>query len=298
MGVKHNIDTKKYYQIGKPLGHSMTGKLYNALIKEYDLNAVFLLLELTEEEFPAFMKNLKAYHVAGIGVTMPYKTKIGAYLDKLEKNCEIFGCVNNVAIDDEGKTHGYAQDGVGMCNALEDVGGKISKNKVLVLGAGGVSGVVAAELANRGAKEIIIANRTVSKAEEIAQKIIKHYNTPAKAISFTPQALDEAAAQCMAVMQCTSLGMHGVKEDFEYLGFVDKLPKGAAVADVTYNPDPTSFIAKARQSGIANANGMPMLANQMVLMFRNVLHCELGEKGPKVAMQFLKDAMAGKLYND
>ena len=298
MGVKYDQNTKIYYQIGNPLGHSMTGKIYNALIKEYDLNAVFLLLELTEEEFPAFMKNLKAYHVAGIGITMPYKTKIGAYLDKLEKNSEIFGCVNNVSIDDDGKTHGWAQDGVGMCTALEDVGGKIAGNKILVLGAGGVSGVVAAELANRGASEIIIANRTASKAADIAQRIEKHYNTPARAISFTPDDLDKVAAQCSAVMQCTSLGMHGMKDDYEYLGFLDKLPKDGAVADVIYNPDPTNFLAKARQIGLKNANGMPMLANQMLLMFGNVLRCNLGPKGTSIALQFLKDAMAGKLYND
>lgn len=105
-------------------------------------------------------------------------------------------------------------------------------------------------------------------------KISENYGIPASATGFTPKELDRAAEQCGIVMQCTSLGMHGMTVDYEYLDFLEKLPKGAAVADALYNPDPTSFIAKARALGLPNANGSPMLANQMLLMFGNVLRCD------------------------
>ncbi|MHB1316001.1 MAG: shikimate dehydrogenase family protein [Christensenellales bacterium] len=298
MGLTHNLQTEVHYQIGKPLSHSVVAKVHNALNRDLGINALFIPLELDETDLPLFMKSLKVYNVKGLGATMPFKTKIGAYLDKLEKTAGIFHCVNNVSFDENGVTTGYAVDGIGMCRALEVQGIGINGKNVLLLGAGGVSGVVAAELSNRGAKKIFITNRTLTKAQAIADKINDNYTAECKAIEFTPGALDIAAEQSTLVMQCTSLGMHGVTENFTYLGFLDKLPRGAAVADAIYNPDPTKILDKARSMGIETINGMPMLACQLAETYKLVYHFDMPADGWKLALQYMRDAMAGKLFND
>ncbi|MHB1315198.1 MAG: shikimate dehydrogenase family protein [Christensenellales bacterium] len=295
MNVKYNLDTQLMFLVGEPLGHSVISKVFAAVFEKNNMNAIYFPVEVSAAKLGEFMKALKLFKLCGIGVAMPLKTLIGAYLDEVEDVAKMFGVVNNIAIDKNGKSHGYATDGYGMCQALENAGMSIKGRSVLILGAGGVSGIVSAELAERGAKRIIIANRTIEKAQRIADIVKSFTSIEASAVSFDPSSLDNAASQCSVLLQCTPLGMQGKGIQHEYLGFLDKLPQGSGVVDAVYNPDPTLFLEKAKEKGLLTVSGMNMFLCQLEQIFDKVFHVRLDQESLQLAGRVMKDAIAGKL---
>lgn len=288
MNLSYTLKTKLMFQIGNPLGHSATGKVYNALIKENGLDAYAALIEFHPDELPRFMENLATFRVVGLGVTMPYKGPITDFCDTLDPIAEKFHCTNHVRVDEDGTIHGFSADGIGMANAIADAGVDLQGRKALILGAGNISGPVCQALIDKGVSEVIIANRTVEKADDIAKKL----SAPASAIPLIPGALDEAAKACSLVVQCTSLGLYGTGTDFEYLGFLEKMAPGAVAADALYNPDPTSFLKVATDLQLKTVNGMPMLGCQMAEIFKNIFGITVTERSKDITCETMRAHVA------
>lgn len=200
-------------------------------------------------------------------------------------------------MDKNKKKHGYAFDGYAMCEMVEDEGGTIAGRKALVLGAGGISGVVADELAKRGATEIVILNRTPGKAIEVAGIVQSSTGVPAHGGALTRDELDRAAEGAGVVMQCTSLGIYGGSQDFEYLGFLDRLNADAVAADAIYNPSPTAFLAHARKRGLLAVNGLGMLACQKRQIFKACLGIDIGDEGKKAVKRIISALLEERYGN-
>ena len=292
--ITYDTHTEVYYQIGDPLSHSVACRVCNEVVQANGFNAIILPIELSEADLPRFMENYKLFHAKGIMVTMPHKTRIGRYLDSLDPHSALFHSVNVVTIDENGRTHGTAMDGIGMCMALEERGAVIQGATALILGAGGVSGAVAYELVKRGAKKIIIANRTLKKAQDIAQKLQSSLHAEAEAIPDTDEALDRAAAQSSIVAQCTSRGMYHGGAEFTYLGFLDKMPKNGAVAEAIYNPNPTKFLAYAQNLGLKYADGIQLLCLQTPALLGKMMHRQFSEDSVAITTRAMTEILAGK----
>ncbi|MHB1314397.1 MAG: shikimate dehydrogenase family protein [Christensenellales bacterium] len=295
MNVKYDLNTQVMLLIGDPLGHSVISKVHAAIFEKRNMNAIFFPVEVSAANLGEFMKASKLFKLVGIGVTMPHKTTVGAYCDEVEEVARLFGVTNNIAIDKDGKYNGFATDGYGMCQALENAGMAVKGRSVLILGAGGVAGIVAAELAKRGATELFIANRTVEKAQAIVEKLKQYSPIKATAVSTEPAELDKAAGQCSILFQCTSLGMHGKGAEHEYLGFLDKMPKGSGIAEAIYNPDPTKLISEAKKRGFLTVSGMAMYLCQLKINDEKIFHITLDDDDLKLAEKVMKDAIAGKI---
>ena len=108
----------------------------------------------------------------GGGAGSGFKDKVAPHLDGLDQSAEAIGSVNVIARED-GKLIGYNTDGIGFVNGLlEEYPNCIKGQKVVILGAGGTALPIAYEMAQQSASEIVICNRTVAKAENIAQLIL------------------------------------------------------------------------------------------------------------------------------
>lgn len=295
MHFKSDLNSKLVGLIGNPLDHSVSPKLHNALYQFYGINAVYLPFVLEEEQLPDFLHAAKTLKMSGFGVTMPFKDKILRYIDDAEEPAKMFNCVNQVQIRPDGATYGIATDGLGMCQAIENAGFRISGKNAMVLGAGAISGVIGYELAKRGAKRVVFFNRTLEKAREIAKKV---HQTTGVATDYKPLVrsdLDAIAPESHLVVQCTSLGMYGMNQDFEYLGFIDLLPDGSLVADAIYNPETTAILAKAIQRGLMTINGIQMLVWQLPRnLEHNVNFRGMEEQGLKYAEECMRSYLRPK----
>ncbi len=291
--VKFNTKTRLLGMLGYPLGHSVTSIVHNAMYQWGDINAIFIPMEIEDKpgNLDKFFQAVDTFHVLGFSVTMPYKTKLIPYIDECPEECRVFGCINNVKIEEDGRRIGVSYDGYGMGQALEEAGYSIKGKEVLVLGAGGISGITAYEFVKRGASKITILNRTVEKAEAVAQQLHDFTGIETYAGPLTKDALDRAAVNSEIVAQCTSLGLNGHAADFEYLGFVEKLPKSAVIEDAIFNPLQTSILKAGEEAGIATMNGINMLANQMSAIIDFYFGVDLGVGGKHEAASTIIRAM-------
>ena len=292
---KSDLNSKLVGLIGNPLDHSVSPKLHNALYQYYGINAVYLPFVLEEEQLPDFLHAAKTLKMSGFGVTMPFKDKILRYIDDAEESAKMFNCVNQVQIRPDGSTHGIATDGLGMCQAIEHTGFRISGKNAMVLGAGAISGVIGYELAQRGAQRVVFFNRTLEKAREIAKKVCQTTGVTTDYKPLERSELDAVAPESQLVVQCTSLGMYGMNQDFDYLGFIDLLPEGSLVADAIYNPECTSILAKARQRGLTTVDGVQMLVWQLLRnLEHNVSFRGVEEEGLKYADECMRSFIRSK----
>ena len=260
MRVKYDVDTKFVAQIGYPMDHSCASMLSNAMYEYANLNAVNLTFEITRDKLADLVQAAKTLNMQGIDITMPYKSEIIPYLDECTEEARAFNCVNHVKIVD-GKLHGAGLDGAGMRMAIEAEGVNIRGRNVLILGAGAVSGGIAAELCKSGAKSVTVLNRTVEKAKRITEVLEKLYGVETTYGGTTLSELNKAAEKCNLVVQCTPLGWGGTT-DYDSVDFISLLPDDAFVADVLYNPPRTKILAAAEKRGLSVVNGAGMLFYQ------------------------------------
>lgn len=284
--------TKLLGLLGYPLGHSMVPGIHNGLYAFGGINAVMLPMELEDRpgNLARFFDAVRVLGILGLIVTMPYKTRMLPYMDEVPEECRVFNCVNAVRYAD-GKFHGAAFDGYGMCQTLEDAGCRLAGREALILGAGGISGVVAGEMSRRGVTAFTILNRTPEKAERLADVLRGYTGKPVHAGPLTEMELDRAAKRAGVVAQCTSAGMYGTGTAFPYLDFLKKLDKQAVVADALYNPPKTAFLEAAEQNGLLAVNGAGMLSNQANALIQFFLGADLGPAGKAEAVRLIGRAM-------
>ncbi|MGI6669560.1 MAG: shikimate dehydrogenase family protein [Acetivibrionales bacterium] len=292
MRVKHDINTKYCCQIGYPLDYSCAAYVHNAMYDFANVNAICLNVEVKEGELAAFIDASKTMKMIGFDITMPHKTNIIQYLDECDESSRVFKCVNHVKWED-GKLIGVGLDGVGMGMAIAR-NTQVKDKDVLILGAGAVAGPIAADLCERGARSVSVLNRTVEKAEYIAQKISDMYGVKTDCGEMTDKNLKKFASRSNLVVQCTSLGAVGQAEDYESVDFIDELPDDATVADVLYPR--TTILIRAKERGLKIVNGMGMLANQQIAMMKFRFGIDLPNSALKVAEEAVAIAVAMRDY--
>jgi shikimate dehydrogenase len=141
--------------------------------------------------------------------------------------------------------------------AIENAAGPVRDKRLVVIGGGSVAGAIAADLCSRGVKDVVIVNRTLEKAEYIADAMRKLYSAKASASRFSAETLEKLAPGADLIAQCTTLGpmLHG--GDFESLDFVDRLPAHCLAADVLYPV--TTFLGRAAARGLKIVDGTGMM---------------------------------------
>ena len=157
---------KKYLVIGNPIEHSLSPILHNYWIKENEINAIYEKKKLEEHELDDLILNIKNKKIDGINITVPFKKKIIPYLDKLSDEASNTQSVNTVYLD-KGKIIGHNTDIIGFEIGLKKTNYNIKDKKILILGAGGVVSSIIYAVKKMKASEIIVSNRTQSKAEDL-----------------------------------------------------------------------------------------------------------------------------------
>lgn len=157
--------TKPCFIIGNPVEHSKSPIFQNEAFKYYNIDSVYLALNVAKENLDAVVRALKCLTIFGLNVTIPYKADIMNYCDELSDDAAKIKAVNTIEIK-EGKWIGHNTDWYGVYKTLEI--NKILKDiNVLIIGSGGATNGVVYGLKKYGIKKITLTNRTREKALEI-----------------------------------------------------------------------------------------------------------------------------------
>jgi shikimate dehydrogenase len=249
------MSTRRVFLLGHPLGHSRSPAFQNAAFRAAGIDATYALADILPEEIPEAVAGLRAEDVYGANVTVPYKQAVIPYLDELNADARALGAVNTI-VNRGGKLYGMNTDVPGFAADLSAHGVSVAGNTVVVLGAGGAARGVVAALIGMDAGRIVIANRTLARAETIAA------NYPGRPIATT--ALDdadlpEAMRAAMLLVNATSSGLHGDDSPIP-LDLLGTLPQGAAVYDLVYRD--TALLRAAAARGLNAIDGLGMLIYQ------------------------------------
>jgi shikimate dehydrogenase len=241
--------------LGWPVAHSRSPVIHNHWLAHYGIPGRYVLFAVPPEKLDAAVRGIAALGLRGCNVTTPHKQAIFPLLDRVDDLARKIGAVNTVVVEKDGTLTGFNNDGNGFIQSLRDADPhwRPDIGPILVLGAGGAARAVAASLAAQGAKEIRVANRTLDKAQEIADAV-------GPVVKVLPWDQREDALDDIALLaNATSLGMAG-KPPLEIS--LDRLHKRALVGDLIYIPPETPLLAAARIRGNITVNGLGLLLNQ------------------------------------
>jgi len=266
--------------------------MQNAGIAALGLNWRYLACEVRPADLGPAIFGAKTMHFMGLNLTVPHKLLAVDMVDVLDESARIWGAVNTIRFEgreEQGKwlplrefsdppqqirANGFNTDADAIVRALEeDLALRLKGARVLLLGAGGAGRTAALKLASVGVSELCLVNRTVAKAEAVADEIKRLW--PAVKLS-----LDYPASEVDLMLNATSLGL---KSD-------DPLPcdparfvlrQACAVYDMIYRPSETALLQRAKEAGCRVANGLSMLLYQGA----KALEIWTGQPAPLAAMR-------------
>jgi shikimate dehydrogenase len=235
--------------------HSRSPMLHNYWFKRHELAGTYVPLAIEPEGLAAALRALRPLGFAGCNLTIPHKQEAMKIVDEVDPVARRIGAISCVVVRPDGSLFGTNNDWYGFIHNLkqEQPGWRADAGPVTVIGAGGGARAVCYGLMQEGAREIRLINRTLARAQRIADE----FGRPIQALPWVQRhdALEGAAM----VVNATSQGMVGMPAlELD----LHKLPTSALAADIIYIPLETPFLAAARQRGNRTVNGLGMLLHQ------------------------------------
>ncbi len=260
--MKMNINgkTKILGIIGRPVEHSLSPVMHNAAIMSLGLDYAYVPFHVEPDNLGAAVNGLRALGVKGFNVTIPHKTAVMSFLDKISPEAELSGAVNTVSVENNLLT-GFNTDGAGLLKSLrEDLNFDPSGASVLILGAGGAARGALAALCMAGVSRVVIANRTESRGLDLMGSFRDRFTRINFGMSsMEPGQLEVNLKTVDLLLNTTSVGMSGTAFNGINLAAINP---GSVVYDMVYSPPETPLLAAAAEIGIKCANGIGMLAAQ------------------------------------
>lgn len=243
--------------IGWPAAHSRSPLIHHYWLRTLGIEGGYVIEAVPPEDLRDFVLRLSLRGFVGANVTIPHKEKV-LDLSTPDARARAIGAANTLWFED-GELHATNTDVEGFIDNLDasapgwDVAGE-----AVVLGAGGSARAVVFGLVERGIKRVHLLNRTLSRAQALAEKF-------GSAVRPTPwEHVGELLPVAGLLVNTTSLGMHGqgaLKVD------IGRLPQDAVVADLVYVPLETELLKAAKARGLRTADGLGMLLHQAVRGF-------------------------------
>ncbi len=172
--------------------------------------------------------------------------------DELAKE---LGAANTLWVED-GKVRATNTDGYGFTANLDACHPGWDKgSRAVIFGAGGAARAIVQAVRDRGFSEVHIVNRTVARAQELADRF------GPKIFAHPQGALGEVMRGADLFVNTTSVGMDGENAiDIDFTPLIS----GAVVTDIVYVPLMTPMLIKAQAQGFAIVDGLGMLLHQAV----------------------------------
>ncbi len=247
--------------LGWPVAQSRSPMLHGYWLEKHGIAGAYVPLAVPPDRLTAALAGLVALGFKGCNVTVPHKEKVLALIDRVDPLAKRIGAVNMLVVGEDGSLSGFNNDAFGFIENLKEgrPGWRADAGPVMVLGAGGGARAVVVSLADRGAKDIRIVNRTRARAQGLAAE----FGPPMRALVWEQRAA--ALGDAALVVNATTQGM--INQPPLDLP-LDNLRRDAVVCDIVYNPLETPLLAAARARGNVTINGLGMLLHQARPAFR------------------------------
>lgn len=252
--------TDRYAVFGNPIAHSKSPQIHARFAEQTGQALTYTAEHIEENDFEAAVKRFLQGDGKGLNITVPFKERAWALAQWRSERAELAGAVNTLYRLDDGRIAGDNTDGVGLVRDLADNNGvTLNGARVLVLGAGGAVRGVLQPLLVAGVASILIANRTLARAETLAKLFAADGRVQACGFDQVPaEAFD-------LIINGTSASLQGE------LPPVPAATVGAQTAcyDMMYAAEPTPFCRWATELGAARViDGLGMLVEQAAESFR------------------------------
>jgi len=250
--------TDLYAVFGNPINHSKSPAIHRHFAEQTHQDMQYNKQLVNDGEFVKSAEEFFAQGGKGLNITVPFKMDAYNFAQQLTARAERAGAVNTLARLSDGTILGDNTDGIGMLHDMHNLGWELEGKRILILGAGGaVRGVLQPLLEERPA-QIIIANRTLSKAEELARQF---------------QDLGDVQARSYEQLTGNSFNLviNGTSASLQ--GELPPLPDNlfavnAYCYDMMYSAEPTVFLQWAKEQGATQlADGLGMLVGQAAEAF-------------------------------
>jgi shikimate dehydrogenase len=241
----------RYALIGNPVAHSKSPQIHAEFARATAQDIDYGLIEAPREGFAQAVERWRAGGGKGLNVTLPFKREALPLCTRLSERARAAQAVNTLRFED---SFGDNTDGIGLIRDFsEHLRYRLEKRSVLLVGAGGAAQGVAGALLEAGVGQLVIANRTVATAQELAMRF-----PGASACGF--DAL--RGRRFDVIINATSAGLTGDAHSLPG----NLLNNKTLAYDMVYGRD-TPFLAAARAAGARACDGLGMLVEQAAESF-------------------------------
>jgi shikimate dehydrogenase len=245
---------QRYAVMGNPVAHSKSPEIHQQFARQFGHHLEYLAIQVDPGGFPQAVEQFRAGGGSGLNVTVPFKLEAFRLADHVSDRAELAGAVNTLKFEADGRIFGDNTDGIGLVHDIElNLGIALRDKRILVLGAGGaVRGVLGPVFKHHPAR-VVIANRTVTKARDLADVFGAHG----------------------AIEVCTFDNLRGKHFDIVINGTSSSLQndlpplpetlyaRGALAYDMMYGDRPTAFMEwSALHNAARLSDGLGMLVEQ------------------------------------
>lgn len=285
-----NIDgrTNVIGLIGNPVEHTLSPVIHNGISERMGISSVYVPFRVESDGLAAAVSGAYELNIKGLNVTVPHKNDVIESLVELDEAARQIGAVNTlVRVDEKHGYKGYNTDMLGLRRQIKEDGISLKGEIVVILGAGGAAKAVVYMCLLEGARKIYLLNRTIAKAEQIADSMNQAYaegkivesgtiessnsNVEKEQAMVIPLALSDykqvlEAEDDFVAFQATSIGLSPNVEQvvLEDAAFYKKVKVGV---DLIYNPAVTKFMQLVTEHGGKAYNALKMLLYQGVIAY-------------------------------
>lgn len=249
--------TSRYAVFGNPIAHSKSPRIHALFALQTGVTLSYTRVLVPLDKFAEEASAFFALGGAGLNVTVPFKEEACRFADELSERAKRAEAVNTLVYQTDGTVLGDNTDGAGLLLDLKRLTWRLTGKRVLVVGAGGAVRGILQPLLREQPRELVVANRTATKAQALAEAFA--HEGPVVALQF-----HELSGVFDVIINGTSASLAGE---------MPPLPEtlvspNTLVYDLMYASAPTPFLAWAQQQGAAAlADGLGMLVGQAAEAF-------------------------------
>jgi len=247
----------KYAVIGNPISHSKSPLIHHAFAKQLGHSLTYSAELIPLNGLESGLERLQNEGFKGLNVTVPFKEQVWQILTEKSEHATLAGAVNTIIFNEDGSRYGDNTDGLGLCQDLiQNHGIELTNKRILLLGAGGAARGVIQPLLNHNPAELIIVNRTVSKAHDLTTLFTSDVISASE--------FEQVSGPFDIIINATSASLQGDVPPIPET----TISKQTICYDMMYSDSDTAFIQWAKKHQAAQtSDGLGMLIEQAAESF-------------------------------